>query len=89
MPENYILREITPKIMRCGIAACSSIYEITPKDMRCAVGPCLGIYKDGGNYFIIGKQVNPKEFGLEKKVGEREVFIKVPKELIDEKENSE
>lgn len=33
----------------------------------------------------IGERVKPKEFGLEKKVGENGVLIKVPKKLIDEK----
>jgi len=88
MTNKYKLIERTPKEFMCGIAACPSIYEVTPKSMICGLaGVCSGIYKDEGNYLIIGKQVNPKEFGLEKKVGEGEVLIKVPKKLIDEKEN--
>lgn len=89
MPKNYILREITPKSMRCAGAYCPSIYEITPKEMKCLVGACSRIYKDKGNYLIICKKVDPKKVGLEKKVGEGEILIEVPKKLIDEKENSE
>ena len=40
---------------------------------------------DEGSYLIIGKKVKPEEFGLEKKVGEGEVLIRVPTKLIDEK----
>lgn len=79
--------EITPEDMRCAVAACPSIYESTPEDMRCAVGACNGIYTKEGKYLIIGKQIDPKKVGLEKKVGEGEVLIEVPKKLIDEKEN--
>jgi len=81
--------EITPEDMRCVCAACPSIYEITPKEMRCAAAMCSRIYKDKGNYLIIGEQADPKKFGLEKKVGEGEILIEVPRKLIDEKENSE
>ena len=84
---KYEIREITPEDMKCLAVSCPSIYELTPKNMRCAVGPCLAIYKEEGNYLIIGEQVDPKEVGLEKKVGEGEVLIKISKELIDEKEN--
>ena len=61
----------------------------TPKDMRCGIAACNGIYNNEkeGQYLIIGKQVNPTDFGLEKKVGKEEVLISVPKKLIDEKEN--
>ena len=86
---KYKIREITPKEMRCIAAACPSIYEITPENMKCIAGACSGIYEDKGTYLIIGEQVDPKKVGLEKKVGEGEVLIKVPKKLIDEKENPE
>lgn len=79
--------EITPKEMGCIAGACPSIYELTSEDMKCAVGPCPGIYENKETYLIIGEQVDPKEVGLEKKVGEGEVLIKVPKKLIDKKGN--
>lgn len=89
MPENYILREITPKNMRCAVGPCPAIYELTPEDMKCGAYICPGIYEDKGNYLIIGEQVDPKKVGLEKKVGEGEILIEVPKKLIDERENPE
>jgi len=79
--------EITPEDMRCAALACPSIYEITPEDMRCGIAACSGIYEEKGNYLIIGTKVSPKDFGLEKKVGEGEILIEVPKKLIDEKGN--
>jgi len=105
MPENYVLRDITPKEMRCGVTiACPSIYEITPKGMICIAGACPGIYeaKDvnweiknmetgevlkghlnkGTHYLIIGELIDPKEIGLENKVGKSETIVKVPKNLL-------
>ena len=87
MKKEYKLREITPKEMLCGIGTCPAIYEverITSKEMQCAIGACPEIYQDSeDNYFVIGTQINPEDAGLENKVGEGEVLIKVPKALID------
>lgn len=49
---------------------------------------CHGIYEDSQNqkYVIIGNLEKPEEFGLEKKVGEGEVLISVPRNLIDDME---
>ena len=58
--------------------------ELTPENMLCGVCVCPGVYvgmKD--NYLIIGKIEKAEEFGLEKKVGEGETLISVPKGLID------
>jgi len=33
----------------------------------------------------VGKQLDPKSVGLEKRVGEGEVLIKIKKEIIDNK----
>ena len=88
MKKEYNLRDITPREMQCGITmACPAIYELTPKEMQCgAMLGCSSIYgTDEESYLIIGEQVNPKDFGLEKKVGKNEILIKVPKRLIDEK----
>jgi len=87
MKNNYNLKDVTPEDMKCVAVSCPAIYEVTPKDMKCVAGPCPGIYTKEGNYLIIGEQVDPKEVGLEKKVGEGEVLIKVPKKLIDEKQD--
>ncbi|MEK6928564.1 MAG: hypothetical protein AABW65_01240 [Nanoarchaeota archaeon] len=63
------------------------IYEVTPKEMLCGIGACHSIYEaqkeDETVYLIIGKVVEPSLAGLEKKVGQREVLIEVPKVLID------
>lgn len=84
---KYFLKDVTPQSMQCGITmACPAIYELTPKEMSC-VGAiaCKGIYRTEESYLIIGEKIKPEDFGLEKKVGENELLIKVPKKLIDEK----
>ena len=90
MANKYKLREITPVEMQCMIGSCPAIYEverITPEDTRCPpFGACPEIYQNQDSYFIIGTQVNPEEAGLETKVGEGEVLIKVSKALIDNKQ---
>ncbi len=63
-----------------------SLEDITPREMICSPFPgCPSIYKDKDCYLIIGEKVDPSKVGLEGKVGEDEVLIKVPKKLIDEK----
>ena len=63
------------------------LVDRTPRAMRCGIGACAAIYEGKENdYFIVGKQVDPKELGLAGKVGSGEVLIKVPKALIDERE---
>ena len=81
---KYNIKEITPKDMQCIAAACPAIYEeITPKSRGCILTACPQIYEGNDNYFIVGKIVDPKEVGLEKKVGGEEALIEVPKGLID------
>ena len=58
----------------------------TLEEMQCGISFCPGIYESKGNYIIIGTKVNPADFGLEKKVGENESLIQVPKKLIDNME---
>ena len=85
-PAIYEVKELTPEELRCIVGSCPAIYEIenlTPKGMNCGPGFCPGIYGSEGNYVIIGTKVNPADFGLEKKVGENEALIQVPKKLID------
>ena len=87
MENKNNLREVTPRYMRCIIGACPSIYEeVTPKNMQCVLTACPQIHKGNDSYLIVGEQVNPSDVGLEGKVGEGEVLIKVPKTLIDRKE---
>jgi len=82
-----IYEELTPKVMQCAVGSCPAIYkELTPKSMSCIVGSCPQIHERDDNYLIIGEQVNPSDVGLEEKVGQGEVLIKVPKKLIDEKQ---
>ena len=61
-----------------------NLIDRTPKEMQCCGGACPSVFGDEiDNYYIIGKVVDAKSLGLEKKVGDGEVLIKVPKELID------
>lgn len=89
MTDYYELRELTPKHMRCIVGACPAIYaarDVTPRGMMCSEGCCPGIHKTDDTYLIIGERVDPEEAGLAGKVGENEVLIRVPRPLIDEKE---
>ena len=85
---KYDLREVTPREMKCiaGLG-CPAIYEETPKVMECVGSFCPRIYseEDKGHYLIVGERIDPKEFGLEEKVSQTEVLVRVPKKLIDDK----
>ena len=95
MEDEYTLRELTSREMFCGIGTCPAIYELkrkTPESMLCWPAPgCPEIYEGGegtsqeGKYILIGKLVDPSEFGLEGRVGDGEVLVSVPKKLIDDK----
>lgn len=71
----------------CGcIGGCPGIYEARRKEREddCIAGiGCPDIQRSGDVYLIIGKQIDPAEACLEKKVGVGEVLIEVPRELID------
>lgn len=91
MEDRYGLKDITPVSMQCTLVSCPSIYEleeITPesvRSMQCMLGSCSSIYEDKEGkevYIIIGKKLDPKAVGLEKKVGEGEVLIEIPKGLL-------
>lgn len=86
---KYDVRKVTPEAMKCILASCPAVYEVverTPKKLDCVVGSCARIYEEsqGRRYVIIGRVEKPEEFGLEKKVGEGEALISIPKGLIDE-----
>ena len=83
---KYDVREVTLEDMRCALLSCPSVYEVTPKDMECSLVACPAVYEIGKKYFIIGEKIDAKDFGLEKKVGKKEVLIRVDKKLIDEME---
>jgi len=88
---KYKINEITPKAYQCAIDNCPSIYEgvkeLTPKEMQCIAAACPSINKakneDKEVYLIVGKNINPIEAGLEKKLGKGEALIEIPKGLID------
>ena len=90
---KYEITEVTPESMHCIVGACPSIYEgvreTTPEKMNCVLGACPSTYeaiREGNEvYLIVGRQINPSGVGLEKKVGDGEVLIEVPKALIDNK----
>jgi len=68
MRRNKI-QEITPKRLFCGLAACPSVFE-TEKE----------------TFLIIGKKLDSGDIPNEvrKKIGNDEMVIEVPKELITE-----
>ena len=88
--DYFGVQEITPKANRCSVFACPAIYgAIKSLSENCVVGTCPEIYESEEKeniYLIVGKQIDPTGAGLEKKVGEGEVLIEVPKEIIDNKE---
>lgn len=81
--------EVTPNELQCGIGACPAIYvakNVSAELVSASQGreEVLSVkLPQGTHYFIIGEKIDPAEFGLEKKVGNNEALIKVPKELID------
>lgn len=81
------LRELTPKKYKCIGIGCPAIYDVTPEKYKCALLSCPSIHDFKDDYLIVGKQINPKDVGLEKKVGKGEVLIKIKKEIIDEKKS--
>ena len=93
MKMKYKINEITPQAMRClVVSSCPAIYEglreLTLPEI-CVSISCPSTYearREGEDvYLIIGRQVNPTDAGLEKRVREGEVLIEVPKALIDNK----
>lgn len=91
---KYKIRNRTPEHMACALLSCPAIYEgfkeVTPESDHCGVLSCPAIYEgkqeNKNIYLIIGKVVNPADAGLEKKVGEDETLIEVPRTLIDDLE---
>ena len=89
MSQRYNLRDLTPESMRCIVGNCSAIYEITSvkaEDCASAMVGCPTVYGDIDNtkiYLIVGKKLNPKEFGLVEKIAESETLIAVPRSLLD------
>jgi len=58
----------------------------TPRYQITEVTPslCQAIYETSRNtYIVIGKKVDPKKVGLERKVGENELAVEIPKELLE------
>jgi len=68
----------------CVLGSCPGVYKRVSEE-ECIIGSCSAVF-DGieKDYLIIGSLIeNPKDFGLEKKVGKGEVLIRVPKKIID------
>lgn len=85
--EQYRVRKITPKGMRCGIGACPTIYEVVSE---CGFGACPGVHASESSkdkYYIVGRQLTQqeiKDLGLAEKVGQGEGVVEVPKGLLRE-----
>lgn len=97
MKDKYFVNDKTPEAYKCALLSCPAIYEgfkdSTPKSHNCGVGTCPAVYSSEQKkdiYLIVGKLIpkdSLKEAGLsdlEKKIGEDEVLIEVPKGLIDD-----
>lgn len=62
--------------------------ELTPVEIICIMGGCPAIFETNNNsYAVIGKKLNADELGISNRVGNDEVLIEIPKELIDKKGN--
>lgn len=60
--------------------------ELTPKEHVCVVGPCPAIFEtNNGSYAIIGKVLDARKLGVDKRIGKNEVLIEVPKKIVDDK----
>ena len=61
--------------------------ELTPGLEMCMVSCCPAIFETNKKtYAVIGKILNAKELGIDKRIGKNEVLIEVPKNIIDKKE---
>lgn len=63
--------------------------ELTPKAHRCVVGACPAIFKSTRkSYFIVGKIVAEEDIEdeIKKRIGEGEVLIEIPTDIIDKME---
>jgi hypothetical protein len=59
--------------------------ELTPAHLQSWPVGCPAIFvTDDGRYYIIGKRVDAKQVGLEKRVMDGEELIEVTCQLIDE-----
>jgi len=61
------------------------VIEKTPTELICLVGTCPSLFEtDRGTYIIVGKELKLKDITQEikNKIGEGEMCIEVPKELI-------
>ena len=76
MAKRFLLRELTPKNMGCGIGLCPAIYEVTPESMKCGVGACPSIHSTEEYYIIRGTKDNLRNYGIESEAGENEVDIR-------------
>jgi hypothetical protein len=85
---RYKLIDVTSQEQTCVLGTgCPAVFDLrrlTPEEQRCGIGACPEVYEQNKDcYLIIGRVVDAKQFGLEKKVGEGEMLISVPKGLID------
>ena len=97
MINKYNIKDVTPESQYCALLSCPAIYEgfkeITPESQYCALLSCPAVYSSENKqdvYLIVGKLL-PKDSlkgvglgDLEKKIGEDEVLIEVPRGLIGE-----
>ena len=63
------------------------IKEITPSSLFCGVGACTSVFEtEKETFLIIGKKLDSGDIPNEvrKKIGNDEMIIEVPKELITE-----
>ena len=67
------------------------IVEKTPANLFCWVAACPSLFEtDRGTYIIVGKELMPEEITqkIKDKIGEGEICIEVPKELITKLKSS-
>lgn len=87
--ERKTVREITPKLLRCAVAAaCPGLHEVSPTELRCHISECpslhelppLSGFEDGG-VIVIGK-VHDVTALVAHRIGEGEAAVLVPKALL-------
>jgi hypothetical protein len=58
--------------------------ELTPAHLQSYPSYCPAVFvTDQGNYYIIGKRVDPNQVGLTERVMEGEELIEISSELIE------
>ncbi|MEL6377113.1 MAG: hypothetical protein AAFQ04_07960 [Pseudomonadota bacterium] len=59
--------------------------DLTPKQFMCAPFPgCPAVLRNGDEYYVIGKTIDPVDAGLSARVSPDETLISISAELVEQ-----